>query len=50
MEELTKLTHRAKTFIEKNKEDRRILGIVVKIDCCNVDIQLLQRTVLSNGG
>ena len=50
MEELTKLTHRAKTFIEKNKEDRRIFGIVVKIDCCNVDIQLLQMTVLSYGG
>ena len=41
MEELTKLTHRAKTFIEKNKEDKRILGIVVKIGCCDIDIQLL---------
>lgn len=41
MEELTKLTHRAKTFIKKNKEDKRILEIVVKIDCCDIDIQLL---------
>lgn len=41
MEDLTKLTHRAKTFISKNKEDKRILGIVVNIGCYDVDIQLL---------
>lgn len=41
MEDLTKLTHRAKTFIEKNKEDKRLFGIVVNLDCCDVDIQLL---------